>query len=310
MYSKSPLLNFWHSLHHVASHALITVIAVAIAFSLPKAASFILFDWWPKVLESSQKLLFTEVAFTALLVLVLNLIRLAWDYRGRARISAIASLVYARENGDWLARFVKDSQLKRVSWKRDLAVKAVTGYGTFAADDGVLRQIIEDCYEIRVMLLDPYSPSAEAYAAAHGDPQAALNDIRREIAASIATLRRLQGPGKTVTLKFYDDPPFWKLVFIGEHVWVRSCHGTRDTGKYPEYVFALQPKKPTRGFFPAFYADFVNQWNDLRHPEYSFDSDELIYRDAKGGEARRTPFRRAGNPGREHPQGQIILAPA
>jgi len=38
--------------------------------------------------------------------------------------------------------------------------------------------------------------------------------------------------------------PFWKLVFIGHHVWVRCCHGTRDADKFPEYVFALQPTSP------------------------------------------------------------------
>jgi hypothetical protein len=308
MYAKSPLLNFWHSLHHIASHALITLIAVAIAFSLPKGASYILFNWWPRMQEDARGLLYTEIAFAALLVLVMNLVKLAWDYRGRARISDIASLVYAQESGDWLTHWVKDNKIKQLPWKRDLTIKAVTGYGTFAADDSVMRTIIDDCYELRVMLLDPYGPSAEAYAAAHTDPQATLAEIRREVAASIAALRRLQGPGKTIVLKLYEEPPFWKMVFIGEHVWVRCCHGTRDGDKFPEYVFALQPKKPMRGFFAAFYTDFLNQWNDPRHPEYVFDGEELLYRDSNGSEVRRVPYlRREGDATAVMPQSAILL---
>jgi hypothetical protein len=290
MLSKPPLVEFWHGLRHMASHALITLIAVAIAFSLPKAASYILFNWWPRVQEDAQKMLYAEIGFATALVLLLNLIKLTWDYRSRARMTAIASLVYARENNDWLSRWVKDGQLKRLPWKRNLTIVAVTGYGTFAADDSALRGIIQDCYELRVMLLNPYGPAAEAYAAAHADPEAALAEIRREVAASIAALNRLQGPGKTIVLKFYEDAPFWKLVFIGEHVWVRCCHITRDADKFPEYVFALQPEKPARGFFPSFYTHFLNLWNDLRHPLYAFNTNELIYRDAKGGKPRRVPY--------------------
>lgn len=307
MYSKSPLVDFWHSLRHVASHAAITLIAVAIAFSLPKAASYILFSWWPQMQEDTQKLLYAEVGFAGVLVLLLNLVKLTWDFRSQARMTTIASLIYARESDDWLARRVKGNQLKRLPWKRDLTIKAVTGYGTFAAADGALRDMIEDCYELRVMLLHPYSPGAEAYAAAHADPSATLAAIRREVAASITALRRLQGPGKNIQLKFYEEPPFWKLVFIGEHVWVRCCHGTRDTGKFPEYVFALQPEKPTRGFFPAFYTHFLAQWNDSRHPEYAFDNDELVYRDAKGSKARRVPY---PNLETEPVEEQAVLSPA
>lgn len=290
MPSRSPLVDFLHSLRHLAVHAVITLVAVVIAFSLPKAASYILYNWWPRMQEDTQKLLYAEIGFAAALVLLLNLVKLTWDYRSRARMTEVAALVYARENDDWLSRWVRDHELRRLPWKRDLTIMAVTGYGTFAAADSALRAMIQDCYELRVMLLNPYGAGAEAYAAAHADPAAVLAELRREVAASIAALRRLQGPGKNISLRFYEAPPFWKLVFVGEHVWVRCCHCTRDNGKFPEYVFALQPDKPSRGFFPAFYTHFLNQWNDIGHPKYAFDSDELVYRDAKSGKARRVAY--------------------
>ena len=32
---------------------------------------------------------------------------------------------------------------------------------------------------------------------------------------------------------------------------------------------------------------FLNYWNDTRHPEYDFDSNELVYRDSGGKETGR-----------------------
>lgn len=311
MYSKSPLVDFWRSVRHMASHALITLIAVAIAFSLPTFASYILFNWWPRMQEDSQALLYTEIGLAAFLVLLLNLVKLTWDYRSRVRITSIASLVYAQESSDLFSRWVKSNQLKRLPWKRDLTIQAVTGYGTFAADDSVLKKLIQDCYEIRVLLLNPYGTYAEAYANAHDDPPATLAEIRREIAASIAVLRQLLGSGKNVVLRFYEGAPLWELAFIGEHVWVRCSHGTRYVVEnFPEYVFALQPKKPTRGLFPAFYTHFLNQWNDPRYPEYAFDTDELVYRDLKDSKASRVPYPGAAVRGAETADREEALTPA
>lgn len=305
MHFRPPLLDFWQSLRHLATHAGITLLAVAIAFSLPQVASYILFTWWPRMLEDSRSLLYTEIAFAAVLIVFLNLLKLAWDYLQRARMSHIASLVYAKENDDWLSRWVKDKQLRAQPWKRDLTIMAVTGYGTFAAADSALREVLPDCYEIRVLLIDPYGAGAARYAAGHDDAEATLAEMRREWQASVASLKRLRGPGKNITLKLYEHPPFWKLVFTGEQVWVRCCHASRDAGKFPEYVFALQASKPNRGFFPAFYTYFLNQWQDPRLPEYDFEHDELLFHDSKGGKPRRMPF-----PGADDKAGTATTEPA
>lgn len=287
---RSPPQHLWLSLRHIASHVVITLLAVAIAFALPQFAQYILFSWWPQVSDDSRLLLYTEIAFAAGLVLLFNLASLSLHYRQRAKMAGIASLVHVHEPGDWISRRRKQNLLRRLPWKRDVTMMAVTGYGTFSADDADLGHILRDCYEVRVLLMNPYSAGARSYVAAHPDPEAALAGFRRELAASIAYLRALQATGRKVELKLYDEAPFWKLVFTGEHAWVRCCHDCRDFGKYPEYVFALQADKPARGFFPAFYTYFLNQWNDPQHPDYSFDSDELIYRDGDGRESRREPY--------------------
>lgn len=290
MRMKTQSLDLWSSLGNVASHVGITVLALGIAFSLPHAATYVLFTWWPKVQADTQVLLATEIGFAAILVLLLNLAKLAWRYRQAAQLSKVAALVYAHEGDGRLSRWVKDQLMRTLPWKRDLTIMATTGFGTFAAEDGALKDLLAECYEIRVLLMNPYGPGATTYAAGHADPDGILADIRREVRASIACLNRLRTGGKNVTLKFYDEPPFWKLVFTGEHVWVRCCHGGRDVAKFPEYVFALQPEKPGRGFFPAFYTHFLNEWNDPQHPVYAFETDEFVYRDAKGARLRRVPY--------------------
>ena len=290
MLPKTSSVHFLSGLGHIASHAVITLLALAIAFSVPTAASYVLFNWWPKVEGDAQALLYTELGFAAVLVLLFNLVKIAWDFRGQARMSNIASLIYARESDDWLARWGKEQQFRRLPWKRDVNIMAVTGYGTFAAPASPLRDVLQECYEIRVMLLNPDGPGAVAYAAAHADSAATLAQLRQEVRSSIDGLRQLRAAGKNVTVRFYDTPPFWKLIFTGEYVWVRCCHNSRDTDKFPEYVFALQPTKPNRGFFPAFYTYFLNSWNNAIHAEYMFDTDELVYRDVQGTEMRRETF--------------------
>jgi hypothetical protein len=52
-------------------------------------------------------------------------------------------------------------------------------------------------------------------------------------------------------------------------------------------VFALQHDDPRRGLFVPFYTYFLERWNESRHPEYDFDSNQLVYRDAAGNETGR-----------------------
>lgn len=111
-----------------------------------------------------------------------------------------------------------------------------------------------------------------------------------EIRETIAYLRALRRLGKKVTLKFYNHSPFWKLVILGEYVWVQYCHGGCEISGTPEYVFALHSHNPKRGLFIPFYMLFLEKWNESSHPEFNFDTEELVSRDASGGEIRRTLF--------------------
>lgn len=290
MTRNSHFFGLLHTFWHIASHVAITVLAVGAAFSLPLAARYILFRWWPAVERDSQLLIITEVCFAAVLVLLLNLVRIAREGRLSLRMNRIVSLVHVREENSWLSRWAGRDLYRKISGSREMSVMSVTGHDTFVSKQRNLQRFIDDSYELRVMLMNPYGTGAKRRVQSLGDPALTLDAYRKEIEETIDALKSLAAGGKKVTLKFYEDPPFWNLVVMGEYVWVQYCHEGSDQKEQPEYIFALRKDKPAQGLYSPFYVHFLNQWNDARHPEYNLDSDELVYRSEKVEEAERVSY--------------------
>lgn len=282
-------INLAHTLRHILSHIGVTLVAVGIAFSLPLLAKYILFTWWPMVEDDSQLLLINEIVFAAVLVALFNLFLSARQGRLSHRMNHLASLVHVRE-GSRSSRRTDRKLLERVTGTRDVAVMSITGYDTFVSEHRRLRDVIDQSYELRVMLMNPYGAGAMRRLQSFGDPAPLMDTYSQETEATLARLSRLAAAGKQVTLKFYDDPPFWNLIVTGEYVWVQYCHDGHEMKTQPEYVFALQKNLPTQGLFSAFYVHFLNHWSDPRHPEYDFATGELITRNDRGNEVERVPF--------------------
>ncbi len=279
-----------HTLKHILGHIGVTLLAVGIAFSLPMLAKFILFTWWPMVEYDSQLLLINEIIFAAVLVVLFNLFLGARQGHLSRRMNRLISLVHVREEGSRFSGRTDRTLLDRITGTRDVSVMSVTGYDTFVSEQRQLRRVIDHSYELRVMLMNPYGAGAMRRVLSLGDPAPLLETYCQETAATIGRLASLAAAGKKVTLKFYDDPPFWNLIVTGEYVWVQYCHDGQELKSQPEYVFALQKDKPARGLFSAFYVHFLNHWSDPRHPEYDFATRELIYRNERGNEVERLPF--------------------
>lgn len=282
--------DFIHTLRHIIGHAVVSLLAVGMAFSLPVLANYVLYTWWPRVASDSHLLLINEITFAAVLVLLFNLFLSAREGRLGHRMSRLISLVHVRQEGSWFSRRFDRNLIERISGARDVSVMSVTGFDTFVTERRNLRRVIDDSYELRVLLMNPYGPGARRRVQSLGDPATLLETYQRESEATIARLAELAAAGKKVTLKFYDDPPFWNLIVTGEYVWVQYCHDGHELKGQPEYVFALSKKSPAQGLFAAFYVHFLNHWTDRRHPEYDFATQELVYRNDTGNEVRRVPF--------------------
>lgn len=267
----------------LAFHALVSLLAIAIAFSLPAVATFVLYEWWPRVSASSRMLLATELAFAAFLVLVFHALRYAWEGARAMRLHADASLVQVQRDG---ARPRGRARPQPAS--RDALILSVTGFHTFAHEDAPFHDLVGHCYEARVLLLNPFSEGAQERIRSLPDPQEAAALYRQEIGASIAWLKALHDAGRRVRLKLYDRAPFWSVVVAGERAWVRHCHDGYPLRTQPDYVFALRRDEPTQGLFPPFCLYTLNQWNDPAHAEYDFATGELVHRDAAGAEIGRS----------------------
>ena len=278
------------SLMLILTHGVITLLAVFIAFSLPPGARYILYQWWPKVETDPNLLLATEIGLASILVLVFNGAKFAWDNRKWVRMAKLAALAYARDAGDnRIPRWRERALIKKLPAARDAFILTLTGYDTFIDQRSLLREVLEKAYEIRVMLLNPLGDGLRKRVDALPADITALS-FHGEIEASIAYLAELRKRGKSVTLKFYEHEPFWKIIVLGDHAWVQHCHCGIEVKHQPEYVFALEHRNPRRGMFVPFYMHFLNEWGEKLNPEFDFDTGELVFRDTAGKETRRAPL--------------------
>jgi hypothetical protein len=272
-------------LQQVLFHALVSTLAVGIAFSLPAMAKFVLYEWWPRVVESSKLLLVTELGLAAMLVLLFNALHLAWEGLRVKRLHDVAALVHVRRDKDTVSR---KRARRATATARDAVILSVTGFHTFADAQAPFRELVDRCLETRVLLLNPFSDGARERIRSLPDPVEAEKLYRQEVTASVARLKALREAGRRVSLRFYDRAPFWSIVVAGDQAWVRYCHDGYPLSTQPDYVFALRTDEPTQGLFPPFCKYTLNQWDDPANAEYDFATGELVRRGPDGTEISRT----------------------
>lgn len=257
------------------------LLALGIAFSLPAAVQAILEQWWPGLMADAGLLLATEICLALLLVL---------GFIGAKNfIAQRASLGWSCSQASWLSRWRERALVKQMP-ARDAYVLSVTGREILGNAHGRFGAALQSAADLRVMLLNPNGSAAQQRVNALLDEACDPAQLREDIRLSIDYLQSLRQRGRKVSLKFYDQPPFWKLLILGEHVWVQYFL-SRDGGNgLPEYVFALNHKDPRRGLFMPFYMYFLQQWAEHKHPALDFDTGELVYCDADGNETRRKQF--------------------
>lgn len=277
----------------VLTHAVITLLAVVLAFSLPPLAAAIE-RLWPRVEADAQLMLAIEIALASALVLLFNVAKITWENRGRVTSARLAALVHAHGGDGLLSRRRTRRLLRHLPAARDALILSLTGFDTLVNRGNLLRGVLQSTYEIRVLLLNPLGENVRRHAASFPDHEISAQSLASEIGASIASLSGLRALGKKVTLKFYDAQPLWKLVFLGDHVWVQHCHGGRAVAEQPEYVFRFLQHDPRRGFYTPFFNYFLHLWDRPDLAEYDFDARELVYRAGAGIEAKRLPFRAPG----------------
>ena len=84
------------SVSEIVIHAMLLVVAIAIAFSLPSGIHFFLYRWWPMISANTDLLFLTEVCLAAVLVAVFVSIKSTLQNRDFVDSAKLASLGIAR----------------------------------------------------------------------------------------------------------------------------------------------------------------------------------------------------------------------
>ena len=272
-------------------HVIVIILSAAFAFSLPIIAAALankLLAYWSFIGNEKVFLISVEIMSAILLVLLFNHIRRYWQHRNVSRMARAAGLVLVSPTtGFGVRRKIKKLKEKQ-GYARDIMLIGSTGFGTFVEPQGELHQVLQNCRDAKVMLLRPNSEGAKIRAMSLYTDGEATEHFNGRIRKSIDFLKDLRSRKQAVRLKLYDSTPFLKLTILGEYLWVQHYLPGLEAEKMPKYAFK-QTQDPF-GLFAPFYQFFVSEWSAPSIPEYDFDTEELVYRDQAGNEARREPL--------------------
>lgn len=278
--------NTLHVLYHIA----VVLVSAAIALSLPDIARFltrIALRYWAFVENQELFLVVTEITAAVALIVAINLIVRAWSARNRSRMAQAAGLHAVAPATTFLAkRRVRKLKHEQGAGRNVMIVNA-TGFRSFTDPDGDLHDVLLNCREAKVMLLDPLKEGVVTRAKSLADPEITPEGLREQIIRSIDFLKGLKAQQKKIRLKLYPDVPLLKMAILGDYLSLQHYPSGINVRKMSEYVFK---HGANGGLFNLFYQYFVTRWLDPAMPEYDLDTDELVYRDKTGNEWKRESF--------------------
>ncbi len=284
------LLNVQDSLKTTSGigyHVAILVLSATIAFSLPWVAGNLMARW-SAIANGKISLLTIEIGVAVFLIFFFNFMRQSYHDRQLARMATWAGFVSftatCGESGRKKIRKLKEKNGRG----RIVKVLGSSGYATFVDQMGDLSNLLGRCLGAEILLMNPFSLAASRRVQAVADPEFTLERFRDEVFQSIQLLKRLKAMGKNVKLKLYSDPPLFKMVILGDYLWLQHYHADLDVLRMPEFLFQYHPNH--HGLYTAFYQYFNQKWESHAIPDYDLDTDELVYRGVNGRESQRVPF--------------------
>lgn len=275
---------------HVLYHIVVILLSAAFAFFLPDtirhlARTFLVS--WSYIENREFFLVLTEVAAAVMLIIVVNSIVRSWGVRKHARMANAAGLIAVTPAKAFFGRRWMKKLKEKLGFGRNVMLISSTGFRTFADPSGDLHQVLKNCREAKVMLLDPLKDGVVARAKSLADPDITPERFREQIIRSIDFLKGLKALQKNIKLKLYREVPLVKLAILGDRLCLQHYPAGLHVGAMPEYTFRHDRNN---GLFDLFYQYFVSRWFDPEIPEYDLDTDELVYRDKSGNEVRREQF--------------------
>ncbi len=275
---------------NILYHVCVVVLSAGMALSLPDTVKYVaqkVLMYWSFVENEEIFLVSTEIVAAIILIVLVNVVVRDWRIRKRARMAKHAGLVGVARATTLLERRRLKKMKEEQGFGRNVMIINSTGFRTFTDSEGDLHQVLKNCREAKIMLLNPLMDGVTARAKSLADPETTPEIFREQIIRSIDFLKGLKALQKNIRLKLYRDVPLLKLAILGDYLSLQHYPTGLNVRKMPEYVFKHDQHG---GLFNLFYQYFVSRWFDLNIPEYDLDTDELIYRDKTGNEVRREKF--------------------
>lgn len=275
---------------HIAYHISIVVLSAALALSLPDAVKYLarkILYYWSFIENQELFLVSTEIAAAVMLIVFINAVVKSWGVKRRSWMAKTAGLVRVAPAKAFLARRRLKKLKEEQGAGRSVMLIGSTGFRTFTDPEGDLHQVLRDCREAKIMLLNPLKEGVTARARSLADPAVTPEIFREQIIRSIDFLKGLKTLQKNIRLKLYRDVPLIKLAILGDYLCLQHYPTGLNVRKMPEYLFRLDKDG---NLFTLFYQYFLTRWFDPAVPEYDLDTNELVYRDKTGNEVKREQF--------------------
>ncbi len=275
---------------NIVYHVSVVVMSAALALSLPDIIKFLtrkILFYWAFIENQELFLITTEITAAVVLIVLVNTIVRNWGIRKRSWMAKIAGLFRVVPAGSLLAKRRLKTLKEEQGSGRNVMIINATGYRTMADPSGDLHQVLLNCREAKIMLLNPLKDGVTVRAKSLADPNITPESFREQIVQSIDFLKGLRILQKNIRLKLYREVPLLKLAILGDYLCLQHYPAGRNVRTMPEYVFR---HNKNQNLFGLFYQYFVTRWLDPAIPEYDLDTDELVYRDKSGNEMRREQF--------------------
>lgn len=279
------------SFSHISYHIFVIFLSASIALALPffvNSMAGSLLKAWAYIENEKIFLVSLEIFAAVLLILCFNSFKRDWADRKVVRMAKNAGLVLATPQKGIFARKRTRKLKKDLGFARELMIIGSTGYRSFVDHEGDLHDVLRNCREAKIMLLNPFKEGAINRAWSIPDPEITPEIMRVQIRKSIDYLKSLRATQRQVRLKLYPDSPLLKLAVVGDYAFLQHYHTGLDVRQMPEYAFKNEQKHG--GLYVPLSRYFLSRWESPDIPEYDLDTDELVYRDRAGNEVYREDF--------------------
>ena len=145
---------------HISYHIVVVALSAVFAWSLPFTTAFLarnILKYWSFIENDKLFLLSVESALAVFLVLFFNTLWRSWKDRRLSSMARASGLVYATPTQGFIARRRIRKLKQRHGTARDVMVIGSTGFRSFVDPKGELHDVIQNCREARIMLLNPDS---------------------------------------------------------------------------------------------------------------------------------------------------------